>query len=248
MSTFPEEYKVVINSQSSFAIADANVFNLLFVLLGVRVGAILSYYDPARVSDVVAHIEASFPTLYARPYPVPTNVIICRRDNVEMCAKIDELITIERPNAKSSDDRMDILTGEILGYVTPIALQIVDGKISPEVRAKVAMRSRVSLNVIRAAGTPFEVFSQTVDGEVDPAPFEALAAEANRLVDEINRMLNYTPRNVVQRFEVAYHRPRGGTRRVRSKRRRRRTRVFINNRIFPRFLRRSTERVCRTPK
>jgi hypothetical protein len=97
-----------------------NILNLLLVVLGIRTGAILMV-----TNDKFDKFEEvfNFPMIYGKRHSTIGNYIICNKDDSERVEKIDRISLLNLHPADHTEE-FDVLTGEVLGYFTPLFLDI----------------------------------------------------------------------------------------------------------------------------
>lgn len=100
--------------------------NLILVILRIRTGTLLNM--DIRKIEHFNHLSEMFPIYGKEQYThgIHSNFIICHKDDIERCKKIDEIVSM-KDVIYSGDPaivaKYDILTGEILGYFTPMSLR-----------------------------------------------------------------------------------------------------------------------------
>ena len=150
----------------------SNMAELLLVSLGIRKGAIITIKD---VSQIPRLLEL-FPMLYGKQYASNGNFIICHKDDVEQCEKIDRIrskFVINRKEPSEELVTLDILTGEILDYFTPMSLG------NPREPESYSCHIRITLNT----GKKVIVFPQAINGQITQEIKQKLEAMVEQIKD-----------------------------------------------------------------
>jgi len=155
----------------------SNMAELLLVSLGIRKGAIINIED---VSQIPRLLEL-FP-IYGKQYTSNGNFIICHKDDAEQCEKIDRIISefvINRKEPSEELARLDILTGEILDYFTPMSLGELREPVS------YSCHIRITLNT----GKKVIVFPQAINGPMTPEIRQKLETMVEQIKNIDNSLL-----------------------------------------------------------
>jgi len=156
----------------------SNMAELLLVSLGIRKGAIITIKD---VSQIPRLLEL-FPMLYGKQYASNGNFIICNRDDAEQCEKIDRIISEYVINRKEPSEELaglDILSGEILDYFTPMSLGNSREPVS------YSCHIRITLDT----GRKIIVFPQAINGPITQEIRQKLEAMVGQIRDIDNSLL-----------------------------------------------------------